>query len=296
MQIHREAKPTFTPFELDKGDELIFQRADGSEVTIELISTSASIIEQGPARHRVDYLQIAAYGFNSVVKINGKEHTLEREVGNQNSFHEPLEVEGVRLWLDAVNDIFVHKGGFMKEKDWTFGFVCMPRSKARFVVQDVNLSICPEPISIWLDIPDNRLDVGNCYNGENCWMGPYHGGLAHCGLDINMSAGTTLYSPIDFDDNYYFHTLEAGFNNNRWRGIRRWEDGSEWWLQSHHLEERLVPEHEPLKRGTPYATAAGVLSGDHEHAHFMFRIIEQGGEYFVDPWLLFQEMFRQRSA
>ena len=60
MQIHREAKPTFTPFELDKGDELIFQRADGSEVTIELISTSASIIEQGPACHRVDYLQIAA--------------------------------------------------------------------------------------------------------------------------------------------------------------------------------------------------------------------------------------------
>ena len=185
----------------------------------------------------------------------------------------------------------------MEEKDWAMGLVCMPpRSNARFAIQDATLSICPEPMSPWLEISGNKLDIANCYNGENCWMGPYHGGEAHCGLDINMESGTKLYSPIDFDDNYYFNTLESGYNNNRWRGIRRWADGSEWWLQSHHLEQLLVPEYQPLKRGTPYATAGGVLSGDHQHAHFMFHIIEQGGDYLLDPWLLFWEIFRQQNA
>src|SRR5437763_1313242 len=83
------------------------------------------------------------------------------------------------------------------------------------------------------------------------------------------------------------HATTAGFNNNRWRGVRRWPDGSEWWLQTHHLIQMLVPERTPLKAGTPYATTAGVFVGAHEHTHFMFRVMDQGGEYWLDPWILF---------
>jgi len=56
----------------------------------------------------------------------------------------------------------------------------------------------------------------------------------------------------------------------------------------------LVPERTALKAGTRYATTAGVLAGSHEHTHFMFRVLDQGGDYPLDPWILFWEMFRQR--
>ncbi|MCX8035840.1 MAG: hypothetical protein N3D11_02065 [Candidatus Sumerlaeia bacterium] len=137
-----------------------------------------------------------------------------------------------------------------------------------------------------------RIDIRDCYNGEDCWMGPYNGGAAHCGLDINMKAGTVLTAPISFDTHYLFNSVAAGFNNNRWRGVRHWPDGSEWWLQSHHLIRMLVPERTTLAAGTPYATTAGVMVGAHEHTHFVFRIHEQGGDYLLDPWILFWEIFR----
>jgi hypothetical protein len=56
----------------------------------------------------------------------------------------------------------------------------------------------------------------------------------------------------------------------------------------------LVPEHGPMKADTPYATTAGVMVGSHEHTHFMFRVLDQGGDYLLDPWILFGEIFRQR--
>ena len=54
----------------------------------------------------------------------------------------------------------------------------------------------------------------------------------------------------------------------------------------------MVPERTPLKAGTPYATGAGVAVGSHQHSHFMFRVLEQGGDYLLDPWILFREMWR----
>jgi hypothetical protein len=56
----------------------------------------------------------------------------------------------------------------------------------------------------------------------------------------------------------------------------------------------LVPERTPLKAGTRYATTGGVFVGSHEHSHFMFRVLGQGGEYWLDPWILFWAMFRQQ--
>ena len=92
------------------------------------------------------------------------------------------------------------------------------------------------------------------------------------------------------DNQYLFNSLEAGFRNNRWRGIRQWPDGSQWQLQAHHLIAMTVPELTPLARGVPYATTAGTAVGLREHTHFVFRVIEQGGEYLLDPWILFHEM------
>ncbi|HAH86804.1 MAG TPA: hypothetical protein DCL60_05475, partial [Armatimonadetes bacterium] len=106
---------------------------------------------------------------------------------------------------------------------------------------------------------------------------------------------TVLSAPITFDNHYLFNSTASGFNNNRWRGIRRWQDGSEWWLQTHHQIDMLVPERTPLAAGTPYATTAGVWVGSHEHTHFVFRIIEQGGDYLLDPWILLGETFRQAN-
>jgi len=284
--VERRAKPTLTPFGLNHGETLRFILLNGKSWEMRLLKTSAQVMDRKGSR-------ITAYTFDCDVQINGKEHHLRREVGTQGSFYEPWEIDGARLWFDAASCIFKERGGFMLEKDWSLGFLCQPSHHARFAIQEASRPICPEPIKLWYPNDVGRIDIHDCYNGDDCWMGPYDGSAAHCGLDINMKAGTSLFAPISFDDHYLFHSTAAGFNNNRWRGVRRWPDGSEWWLQSHHLIRMLVPERTPLKAGTRYATTAGVMVGSHEHTHFMFRVLDQGGDYLLDPWILFWEMFRQ---
>ena len=107
-----------------------------------------------------------------------------------------------------------------------------------------------------------------------------------------MKSGTPLHAPIAFDDQFLFHSLTAGQNNNRWRGIRRWPNGSVWWLQAHHLNKMLVPEHTPLARGQLYAETAGVHVGAHQHTHFAWRISEEGEDYWIDPWIFFWQTFQ----
>lgn len=285
--IERKSKPTLTPFGLNHQETLRFFQRSGKAWELTLLKTSAEVIQWNGGK-------VTAYAFDCDVQINGKTHHLRREVGTQASFYEPWEIEGVHLWFDAASCIFKEDGGFMLEKDWSLGFLCKPNHKARFAVQEAGVPICPEPLKLWYPNDSGQIDIHQCYNGEDCWMGPYGGNAAHCGLDINMKAGTTLFAPISFDDHYLFNSTAAGFSNNRWRGVRRWPDGSEWWLQSHHLIRMLVPERTPLKAGTPYATTAGVFVGSHEHTHFMFRVLDQGGDYLLDPWILFWEMFRQQ--
>lgn len=86
------------------------------------------------------------------------------------------------------------------------------------------------------------------------------------GLDINMSKGTPLNAPIDFDDHWIFS------GGHRWRGIRRWPNGDVWGLQSHPLDKLLLDEHTTIKAGTHYAEAAGKGVGSHQHSHFEFRL------------------------
>jgi hypothetical protein len=299
MILERRSKPTLTPFGLNHNDTLRFTLRNGQAWELTLLATSAAVVEREHAARRGyqdkghDSGDISAYAFECDLRINGRDVHIRREVGTQASFYEPLVVDGVRVWFDAASCAFTLGGGFMAEKDWQSSLLCMPKQKARFVVHEADLPICPEPMSPWYPNDTGRLDIRDCYCGEDCWMGPYNGGAAHCGLDINMPAGTILSAPIRFDDHYMFNSVAAGFNNNRWRGVRRWPDGAEWWLQSHHQIDMLVPERTPLERGTAYATTAGVYVGRHPHTHFVFRVLEQGGDYLIDPWILFGEMFRQ---
>jgi hypothetical protein len=121
--------------------------------------------------------------------------------------------------------------------------------------------------------------------------------------------------------------LAAGDNNNRWRGIRRWENGDVWALQTHHLIDLLVPQNTPLPIGTKYATTAGTAVGSHEHTHFEFKVgrkhadtplpgsddpasiacpidfEDQSSEaqenpeiLHLDPWIVFWQIFEDRKA
>ena len=148
----------------------------------------------------------------------------------------------------------------------------------------------------WCPLPEGGLMIEHCYRGEDCWLGAYNGASAHGGLDINHPRGTPLWAPLDLDDHFYFNSLAMGHNNNRWRGIRRWPDGSEWILQAHHMTELTVPEHVPLLKGQQFAWGAGALSGAVDHSHFVFEVHDHGETILLDPWILFWQMYRDRAA
>ena len=101
---------------------------------------------------------------------------------------------------------------------------------------------------------------------------------------------------MDIDDHFYFNSLEMGHNNNRWRGIRRWANGAEWILQAHHMTELTVPEHQPIRKGEQFAWGAGILSGAADHSHFVFKVHDEGETVYLDPWLLFRQMYLDHAA
>lgn len=300
MILERHAKPTLTPIGLNHGDAVRFILGTGTPWEMTLVSTSAAVIGRDYAAYGYhdaghECGDISAYAMSCVLRVNGREIEIRREVGTQASFYDPVTIDGVRVWFDAASCAYRADGGFMFEKDARWGYIGKPDHKARLVLQEADRGICPEPLHPWYPNPAGRIDIRQCYNGEDCWLGPYGGAAAHCGLDVNMPAGTVLSAPISFDDHCLFNTTAAGFNNNRWRGVRRWPDGSEWQLQCHHQVAMLVPEHTPLRAGTAYATGAGVAFGAHSHSHFMFRVTNQGGEYWLDPWILFWSTYRPHA-
>ncbi len=285
----RIARDTLTPVEMNHGDVLEFQLVSGDVVCIALVSTSAHVVRTTLKHLKVEENAAETlYRFDCVLRINGREHALEREIPSQRSFYEPWEIDGVRIWFDAVDAIFE----FLTEEHGE----CRPKKHARFAFQDATLRICPELLHPWCPLPEGGLKIEQCYRGEDCWMGPYNGASAHGGLDINHPRGTPLWAPIDIHDHSYFNSLAMGHNNNRWRGIHRWPDGSEWILQAHHMTELTVPEHRPLKKGEQFAWGAGVLSGAVDHSHFVFKIREDDDIIALDPWILFWQMYRDQIA
>ncbi len=286
--IRKRAKNTLTAVEMHCTDVLHFTLASGKTAEVELLNTQAEII-----RTDLSNLKVEKNGartdirFWCDVKINGSTHRLEREISTPKSFYEPWEIDGLRIWLDAVEDIFK----FMTE---THG-ACRPAKHARFGIQDATLGICPEAIHPWCPLPEGGLRIEDCYRGEDCWLGAYNGSSAHGGLDINHPDGTPLWVPLDVDDQFYFNSLEMGHNNNRWRGIRHWDNGAVWIMGCYHITELLVPEHKPLKKGLHFAKAAGVRSGVAEHSHFDFKIHDEGETVLLDPWILFWQMYRDQA-
>lgn len=287
--MKRRAKTTLAAVEMNRGEVEEFQLVSGDVVRIELVDTSAQVLRTTLKQPKVEESGARTdYRFQGKLRINGREHVLEREVSTQRSFYEPWEIDGVRIWFDAVDDIFT----FLEERHGE----CRPRKQARFGIQDASLRICPELLHPWCPLPEGGLKIEQCYRGEDCWMGAYNGASAHGGLDINHPQGTPLWAPLDIHEHFYFNSLEMGHNNNRWRGIHRWPNGAEWILQAHHMTELTVREWEPIKKGQPFAKAAGVLSGVAEHSHFVFKIHDYGETILLDPWILFWQMYRDQEA
>jgi hypothetical protein len=286
--IH-QAGASLRAIEIDCGERCVFITDDGQEHGIVLISSDAKVYSSTLAdTHQPQFGARTVCQMHVVLQIDGHQVELVRYVGNDKSFYQPWELFGLRLWFDANQDLFDH----LLENHGA----CKPRKRARFAIQDARRRICPVLLHPWCPLPEGGLRIEQCYNGDDCWMGPYFGGVAHGGLDINHPAGTTLYAPIAFDEQGFYQTLAGGHNNNRWGGVKTWADGARWCLQSAHLIRLLVPEHQPLAAGTAYAESAGVLTGDHEHSHFMFSVTNPGEAepVLLDPWILFWQMYQDR--
>lgn len=293
MTINRKAKGTLTPVELDHQDNVRFELTSGAVAEFVLLDTGYRVVSSDLESFDCPVEGAkTVYRFWCDVLVDGEKHRLEREVPTQKSFYQPWVIAGVRIWLDAVSDPFASDGGFLLEKDESIGIRCCPGKKARLALQDAAVSICPEKLHPIMPLPKDGLDIRGCYRGEDCWMGTYKGKFAHGGLDINHPKGLPLRAPFDLDDQHYFNSVSAGDKNNRWRGVRAWEDGSAWVIQAHHMTALTVPERTPVKRGVQFASGAGVLSGVADHSHFVFRVVEDGREYLLDPWILFWQMYR----
>ncbi len=289
MHHRRTAQDTLTAIEMDRRDQLDFVRADGVAVRITLLDTSAQLI-----RTNLDQIKVEKPGavtelrFDCTFEIDGQRHTLTREVSTQNSFYEPFEIAGVRFWPDAVDGLFE----FMDE---THG-PCRPRKHARLALQDASRRICPPPLHPWCPLAEEGLDIGECYNGDDTWMGGYFGASAHGGLDINHPRGTPIWAPLDLDDHFLFNT-EAEHGNNRWRAFRRWPNGDLWTIQVHHVTRLTVPPHTTVSAGVQVADGAGVAVGAHDHSHFVFVVTHPGQPPIkLDPWILFWQMYQDRDA
>ncbi len=295
MILRRHAKDTLTAIEMNHGDTLEFALQGGRTVPIEVLGSGAEITQTNLEAPGVEtFGGRTTYRFWADVRVDGQELRLVREVGTQASFYEPWALSGVRIWLDAVDAIFE----FMRE---THGPCRLqencshrlpPRRQVRLALQDASRGICPETLHPWCPLPEGGLRIEQCYRGEDCWMGAYEGASAHGGLDINQPKGTPLYAPLALGDQFLYNSVETGHNNNRWRGLRRWADGSLWILATCHMVRLTVPEHTPLTAGQQYAEGAGVWVGDHEHSHFAFAVVDHGELIRLDPWILFWQMYR----
>ena len=299
MIMRRRAKPTLTAVEMIHGETLEFTLFSGRVVRLELLDTGARIVHttlKQPGHEEPGARTV--YRFWADVRIDGAEIRLEREVGTQASFYEPWTVAGVRIWLDAVDAIFE----LMNETHGPCRLqsICSHeaplRRHARFALQDAKARICPEILHPWCPLPEGGLRIENCYRGEDCWLGAYDGASAHGGLDINQPKGTPLFAPFDMDEQFLYNSTEMGHNNNRWMGIRHWDDHTVWMIRSCHMIRLTVPEHTPLRAGAQYAEGAGVWVGVVEHSHFAFDVLDHGQLIHLDPWILFWQVYRDQAA
>lgn len=290
------AAGTVSGFEMNHGDTVRYRLRNGQIRTIVLEKTSASVLLTNLRQLRtVQSDGGTLYEMRARVRVDGHPLDLVHYVGSQESFAVPYVINGMRLWLDAVRDALDvmtdNHGGFSG---------CAMAHQARFAANDLQDPIAPETLHPWFPLKRPMLDIADCYNGDDPYFGAFEGAECHAGLDLDMPMGTPLYAPVDIDDHYYFNSLAAGDNNNRWRGFHRWPGGTLWTLQVHHVATLLAPEHTPIRRGAYYADAAGAWIGSNEHSHFVFKVRPPGqtADIMLDPWLIFWQLCEQerRSA
>jgi hypothetical protein len=296
MTITKQSRSTLTACELDIGDELRFVLSDGSERSVVVRNTRVKLHETDlenadtfplqPVRHAHTVVRM-----HCMLTIDGYDLELVRWVGNQRSFYEPWQFMGLRIWIDAIDELFT----VLTE---THG-PCRPRKAVRLAVQESSRRICPPLLHPWCPLPEDCIRIEDAYDSSNCWLGPYFGAEAHGGLDINHPAGTPIWAPIRCDEQGLFDAVSAGAENNRWRGVRTWDDGSTWILQVHHLIRCEPPSGAPVEAGGFIGEGAGVAVGSHEHSHFAFAVVEPGDPeeelIRLDPWILFWQMYRDRE-
>ena len=286
--IERRTQRTLTAVEMNQGDTLQFMLRNGERRTLVVEWTEARVVMTNLPQLKQGFRWGGTiYEMACRVRIDGHPMTMRRYVPVQQSFYQPYVINGMRIWFDGVRDIeqFLndnHGGG-------------LPRKDARFALQDMTLTICPQPLRPWYPNSDNYIDVVESYNANDVWMGPYKGADLHGGLDINMPIGTPLWAPIDFDTQFYFNSLKMGHDNNRWRGVRTWDNGQRWVLQAHHIVRLLVPRNTPLKQNKHYAETAGVATGSHAHSHFVFKIGPYEDETLLDAWIIFWQIFENNK-
>jgi PKD repeat protein len=287
--VNIPAKKTLTVVELNEGDEVEYELQSGRKIHFKIIESQSEIVfstidlpGQGSSS------DASVFKMKCLVNIDGQNLEMIRYVPVQESFYEPYNVNGLRIWFDALKSL----NQFYNENHGD----CLPKKQVRFALHDATLPICPEEITNWCNIPENYPDVKLCYRGEDTWLGTYFGTDLHGGLDINMPSNSTLWAPVSFDYNYYFNTVKAGHNNNRWRALKHWQNGDSWIIQTHHHNELTVHEFKEIKKGTKYAHSAGTLAGAHTHTHFVFKVKQPGfDEFYIDPWIIFWQILENRK-
>lgn len=287
MVIEQQLGTTLTAVELDPGDEVHLTLPDGATRKVRLRNADAHVVRRGQLPY-ADFEGVIDYRIRCDLEVEGELVQLVRTIPSQENFRDPPTAFGLHIWLDAVDDLFE----FLSHNHGR----CRPARKCRLAIWPAGQRICPQLLHPWCPLPAGSLRLDQCYRGEDTWLGPYDGSECHGGLDINHPAGTPIWTPLAIHEHGLFDRVSEGANNNRWRGLHHWPDGTSWILQVHHVTRLLVPENQPLEAGTHLAEGAGVLSGAHEHSHFVFGIRADGQDILLDPWLLFRQMYRDRAA
>ncbi|MCZ7599248.1 MAG: hypothetical protein M5U09_18250 [Gammaproteobacteria bacterium] len=155
--LDRAAQDTLTAVELYRGDTLRFTLRNGEVRTFELLETDADVLltNQPALRQEAKGGTQTIYQFTCRLLADGQPVTLQRYVACQEAFYEPYVINGVRLWFDAVADIFelirdTHGG-------------CAPAAHARFALCDAGDRICPGRVPLPCPAAGERLDIAETY-------------------------------------------------------------------------------------------------------------------------------------
>lgn len=287
--ISIKAKKTLTVVELNAGDIIEYELQSGRIVNLKLIESNSEVIfstVELPGQGNDD--DASVFKMECVINIDGQDLEMKRYVPVQESFYEPYNVNGLRIWFDAVKSV----DRLYNENHGD----CLPKKEVRLALHDASLPISPEEITTWCNLPYNYPDVKHSYRGEDTWLGTYYGSDLHGGLDINMPSNSPLWAPLSFDNNFTFNSIKSGHNNNRWRALKHWDNGDIWIVQTHHHNELIVPEFKEIRKGTKYAHSAGTLAGSHTHTHFVFKVKQPNfEEFYMDPWIIHWQILENKK-